>query len=185
MEDDKIVCSARTLKTGEVRGSMKQCADKKQISYWGQQKADPILVQSQFQVSATPKDKYKHLNLANKYLGRIKRLENDIQFSKDPERVKEAQQELVKSQRLYEEHLNKFTELDKILKSGKAKPPVDSGTKSIKPVPEMHKDKPKKVGRPSTKPKSEEPKKSVGRPRVNPVIAQEDKKPKGRPKKVY
>lgn len=40
----KVVCMARDLKKGERRGSMSECADKKQIRYFGVKKVDKILL---------------------------------------------------------------------------------------------------------------------------------------------
>jgi len=190
-DDDKKVCSARALKTGETRGSMKECADKKQISYWGVKKADPNIIKSQFENVSTGKDKTKYLSLTGKYQGRLLKLTKDIKFSKDPEIVNKAKGELPNTQRLYDEALRKFTEIDKALKSNRPiKAVEDKGTASEpakvgRPAkPKAEPEAIKKVGRPATKPKIPvEEKAPVGRPRVNPIIAAEEKKPKGRPKK--
>jgi hypothetical protein len=43
-KDKKITCSARELKKTERRGSMLDCAKKKQIRYYGVKKADSITI---------------------------------------------------------------------------------------------------------------------------------------------
>lgn len=40
----KVVCATRDLKKNEKRGSMEECAKKKQIRYWGIKKADPLII---------------------------------------------------------------------------------------------------------------------------------------------
>jgi hypothetical protein len=42
---DNVVCSARDLKKGERRGSMMECAKKKQIRYYGVKKADKVALE--------------------------------------------------------------------------------------------------------------------------------------------
>lgn len=182
MDDkDNKVCSARPLKAGETRGSMKECADKKQISYWGYKKADPLLVSSQFEKGYTAKDRMKAAGLMIKYQARVKRLNRTIEFSKNPEEVKQAQEELITATRLYEEHTAKFTEIDNAIRAGKIKPATsDTKTPRVSPDEPVKK---QKVGRPKTKEESTEPKKKVGRPQTRDIVPEELKKPRGRPKK--
>jgi hypothetical protein len=168
---------------------MKECSDKKQISYWGYKKADSVLVEKQFEKGVSMVDRNKELALIAKYKGRVRRLKNAIQFSKDPNEVAESKEELAKTERLLLEHETKFTAIDKELRAireGKkpaAKPAAETGTASAK----VKIDEPPtkgKVGRPATKPKvAPEEKKPVGRPQTRPVIPAEEKKPRGRPKK--
>jgi hypothetical protein len=191
-DEKNVVCSARPLKIGESRGSMKECADKKQIGYWGFKKADPNIVQTQFDKEVSLADRNKELVLASKYRGRVRRLKQTIEFSKKPDEVAEAKEELIKTERLLLEHEAKFTEIDKKLKAIKegkkpapAPKPVASGTESMKVKIDIDAAPVKgKVGRPATKPKVvAEEKKPVGRPQIRPVIPEELKKPRGRPKK--
>ena len=44
MTDKKVSCSVKDLKKNERRGTMKECADKKQVRYYGIKKVDKIML---------------------------------------------------------------------------------------------------------------------------------------------
>ena len=92
----KIKCGTLPLKEGEKRGSIKECADKRQIRYYGLNKVEP----SQIKNKATEKEKLKILKEIARESGKINRLEKSLKtkdIKSNEAKVKEHNENIKKS----------------------------------------------------------------------------------------
>jgi len=102
----KLFCGARNLKEGERRGSMIECAQKKQIRYYGVKKADKVALDIMYK----KKDKEPKLTYADtraKALGIKYRADKVKQFIEnaikkdDKDKIKKYQFELEELRKKY------------------------------------------------------------------------------------
>jgi hypothetical protein len=112
-----IYCGALDkVPANKRRGSMRECAEKKQISYWGLHKADKKIIDS---IKKNKKDtadtKNKLFPLLVKYRTRVKKLKEKLEGKegKDADNRKELKKEIDKWTKEMQIISNKLTKLEK------------------------------------------------------------------------
>ena len=110
----KIYCSIGAVPKGQKLGSMQQCAEKKQIRYYGIKKIDQKLLEA---IKKGSKAKESRDKLAIKMVGlrgKISKLNKQIPTEKDKKEKEKLKKEVEKIKADLEETSNKFSKLDKI-----------------------------------------------------------------------
>lgn len=113
MPPKKIYCSIGPVPKSQKLGSMKECAEKKQIRYYGIKKIDPKLLES---ISRGSKGKETRDKLAIKMIGlrgRVGRITKDIASEKDKTKKEKLVLDLAKAKSEFAEVSAKFSKADK------------------------------------------------------------------------
>jgi hypothetical protein len=119
---EKIICSAKELKGKERRGTMLECAEKKQIKYYGLKKVDKILLEK---ILNKTKEKitYSLPEAIGKITGlrtRIKNTEKSLEIAKkknDKVKIKDLEKIIEDAQK----EVKKMLEIGKKLQEEQAK----------------------------------------------------------------
>lgn len=109
----KVYCSVGPVPKGQKLGSMKECADKKQIRYYGIKKIDPRLLEAAKKGSKISESRDK---LAIKMVGlrgRVSRLNKEIAAEKDKKKKDALIAQLDKTKKELAEVSTKFAKADK------------------------------------------------------------------------
>ena len=108
----KIYCGIGQIPKGARLGSMKECADRNQIRYYGIKKIDPKLVEA-IQKSKEPSDRDQIFKDITKYKGKIKRIKDKIAGTKDKTVKNKLQKELEKIVEDTNKLIKQFNEIEK------------------------------------------------------------------------
>ena len=117
----EIYCGAKKVPKGKRLGSMKECAEKGQISYWGLKKIDPKLIES---IQKGVEKKESRDKLAIKMvglIGRVNKLKKDIQGTKNSKEKTKLQKDLEKTEKELAEVRSKFKKIESQRKSSRPK----------------------------------------------------------------
>jgi len=110
---NNIICTARDLKKGERRGSMIECAQKKQIRYYGVKKADKVALDIMYG-KKLKEPKLTYFDARAKALGIKYRADKVKQFIENAKR-KDDKDKLKKYQSELEELRKKYAKVIKIV----------------------------------------------------------------------
>ena len=108
----KIYCGIGQIPKGSRLGSMKECADKNQVKYYGIKKIDPKLVETIRGASKTS-DRDRIFKELSKNKGKVKRLRDKITGTKDKLVKDKLQKELEKLVEEVNNLTKQFNDIDK------------------------------------------------------------------------
>ena len=101
-----IYCGIKEIPKNAKRGSMRECAEKNQIRYWGLKKVDSRVLENVEQLMSLDKARLNR----TKFDTRLKRLTTQYNRTKDKEKklilkkeITETEKELKKATKIYEE----------------------------------------------------------------------------------
>lgn len=108
----KIYCNIGDIPKGHKRGSMKECAEKKQIKYYGEKKVDRKIIISILDKKKSKKNPQKELddikvNLAS-MVGKIKNITRKIENEDDKKKKKQYEKEKVIIEKEFEKTKEKL-----------------------------------------------------------------------------
>jgi hypothetical protein len=107
----KITCSIQPLKPGERHGTMQECADRKQIRYYGIKKVDKIIIDKMLNKQKPIKEKYSYEEALGKYYGlktRATHLNKSLEIAKhknDTKEIRTLKKELEQNKKEFEKIL--------------------------------------------------------------------------------
>src|SRR5579875_3188359 len=96
MSKKNIYCGIGKIPKGYSLGSMKECASKKQIRYYGIKKIDPNLISEIKNQDTKIMDRGKLFIQISKINGKIKNLKNKIKITKNKDDKKKLENDLDK-----------------------------------------------------------------------------------------
>jgi predicted XRE-type DNA-binding protein len=157
-------CKAGPLPKGKTYGSMRECAAKKQIGYWGLNKIDSAVLKSVIVPKGISLDKARMLKI--KFDARLKKLNTDLKSSEDKykrnpekhikekekikvfkEEIKKTEKELDKATKDYQQAF-RLKEEQKSLKRGKnSKYKIDKPKEEPKEEPKEKSDLPDRINK--------------------------------------
>lgn len=108
-----VYCGIGPVPKNSRLGSMKECADKKQIRYYGIKKVDPKLVEVAIGNENNKGEREKVFKEIAKNKGKVKKLRDKISATKEKNKKDELQKELVKLVETTNALVRKFQTLDK------------------------------------------------------------------------
>ena len=115
---DKIVCGVKEPKKGEKRGTMRECADKRQVRYYGVKKVDKKIIDEL--TGKTKKVKYYSEPVVMGAIvglrARAKKFESRIETAKlrdDKEKLKHSQEMLAAIKKLHNEYMAIYNRMKK------------------------------------------------------------------------
>ena len=114
-----IYCGIEKPPKGHSVGSMKECAEKKQIRYWGIKKVDSKLLEA---VKRGSKAKETRDKLAIKMVtlrARVAKMTKDLAATKDKKEKERLTKVLTKTKEEYAEVVVKFKKADKLRKQSR------------------------------------------------------------------
>ncbi len=130
----KAYCGIGPIPKNQRKGTMKECAAKKQVRLYGLYKIDPQIVNPK--AKPTSKEKKMGKNdiraLVFKYKGRFQRLKNELEIAKtdkDIKRIKNEIEDTKKQHNHYTMVLKKMSDTDKIVVKMDDKQSSKKGTK--------------------------------------------------------
>ena len=129
---NNVYCNVGDVPKKKKRGSMKECAEKGQIYYWGQYKADKKMVElsmdrkkgSKNTVSSLEKEKSKIRSDYMGVRGKLNKINKDIPYIQDKTELKDKKKEKESVEKIaikMQNEMNKIDEKIKKLKGGKRK----------------------------------------------------------------
>lgn len=107
-----IYCGIEDVPKGSRRGSMKDCAEKKQIRYWGLHKIDPRTIEG---AKKTTKGKDTRFKLGKAVVTarvRTDKLRDKVKYEKDKAKKKEYEKELKAMMKTLVDAVNKFNKFE-------------------------------------------------------------------------
>ena len=112
-----IYCGAKDVPKGKKRGSMKQCVEKGQISYFGIHKIDSKLLQNQSNSKKEKKDAMKTLMKLAEQKGtlsaKLNKLKKAIEAERDSKKLKVFEKQKEELQIKFKEVVKLFNEANK------------------------------------------------------------------------
>lgn len=117
----EIYCGIKKVPKGKRLGTMKECAEKGQISYYGLKKVDPKLIES-IQKGAEKKESRDKLAINMVRLrGRVSKLKKDILGTKNQKEKEKLKKELEKAEKELAEVAAKFKKMESQKKQSRTK----------------------------------------------------------------
>ena len=115
-----IYCGISAVPAKSRLGTMKECAAKKQIRYYGIKKIDPKVLGGEKKPKAITRD--SAIIELSKFRGKLKNLQSKLKVAKKEEDKKKLAEDIEKTEKEIEKWSKKFKELDKKLSRNIAKP---------------------------------------------------------------
>ncbi len=112
MSDKKIYCSIGPVPSGHKLGTMKECADKKQVRYWGVKKIDPKMLEASKKGSVKRESRDRIAVKMIGLRGKISKLTKQIKDEKDSAVKEKLKKDLVKARDELDVMAGKFKLLD-------------------------------------------------------------------------
>jgi len=109
---NEIYCGIEDVPKGSRRGSMKDCAEKKQIRYWGLHKIDPRTIEGGKKTSKSKDTRYKLGQAYIKAKVRTEKLKDKVKYEKDKAKKKEYEKELKVMMKTLVDAVNKFNKFE-------------------------------------------------------------------------
>ena len=109
----EIYCGIGKIPSKSRLGSMKECAEKKQVKYWGVKKIDAKLLEV---AKGSKKDEGSRVNVLKemaKYRGRVSKLKKALAAAKTKEDKAKYQKELDVANVLFTKFEDQFTAMEK------------------------------------------------------------------------
>ena len=127
-----IYCGISNIPKGQRRGSMKDCAEKGQVRYYGVKKIDSKILEASKDPKNKPNTRNKLLKKFAGLNGEIKKLSGDVQYKKNDKDRKEAEKLLANAKKERTKvvaELKKIEEIEKRKSSKKQKGGSKKGTR--------------------------------------------------------
>lgn len=101
MSQKKVSCSVKELKKNERRGTMEECAEKKQVRYWGVKKVDNIVLgkltgKSKKKKYSLPEIQGKLAGLKTKHSKLLKKIEDKNEKGETTKTLKKDLEKIAK-----------------------------------------------------------------------------------------
>ncbi len=107
-----IYCGVGKVRKNARLGTMKDCADKRQIRLYGLIKADKKILNKGTNAAIYKKKRLKALKIYHKYKGREKRIRGKVQAAKGDKKI-EAQKELDEVINFVKKYAKELKQIDK------------------------------------------------------------------------
>jgi hypothetical protein len=112
MPPKKVYCSVGTIPKGQRLGTMKECADLKQIRYYGVKKIDPKLLEAIKKNSVKKESRDKLAIDMARLRGRVSGISKKISGEKDKDKKAKLQEDLEKAKNELAIAIKKFKQAD-------------------------------------------------------------------------
>ena len=113
-----IYCGSKKLPKNKRYGSMKECAEKGQVMYWGLNKIDTKILNSAQSTKKISLDKARTNKI--KFETRLKKLTKDYDASKDKEKKQTLKKELSKTKKELEKATKEYKDAFNLAEEKKA-----------------------------------------------------------------
>jgi hypothetical protein len=113
-----IYCGIKKVPKNKKLGSMKECAEKGQVSYWGLKKIDTKILENSKSVKKMSLDKTRTNKI--KLDTRLKKLTKDLDVAKDKEKKSTLKKEITKTKKDLEKATKEYKEAFRLSEEKKA-----------------------------------------------------------------
>jgi hypothetical protein len=113
-----IYCGIKKVPKNKKLGSMKECAEKGQVSYWGLKKIDTKILENTKSVKKMSLDKTRTNKI--KLDTRLKKLTKDLDVAKDKEKKSTLKKEITKTKKDLEKATKEYKEAFRLAEEKKA-----------------------------------------------------------------
>jgi hypothetical protein len=107
-----VYCGIGKVPKKSRMGSMKECAEKGQIRYYGIKKIDTRVLETAKQSSSMPKRDAVIKKVAL-YKGKVKKLRDNVEYEKDKKKLKTFKADLEKAEKELKEYNKLFSQIEK------------------------------------------------------------------------